>query len=192
MTEPLTDLDRLLLSRWVDTVGIWDAIKELEDRLSDRLEGVVEELRPWLKTLGYDIFDVDRKYAGFYVTKPGWLNKKGDALIFISVGALYPVGFRKVAEEHPYFQVRCDLPRADQDRFLVDLSTRLKKLPGGWINEDCDRRSPAGRSVRSHGDAERLNLAQDDSAMAAFIRSELEPLLALGAEIDGALAAVSK
>lgn len=192
MVEPLTDLDRLLLSRWVDTVGMWDAIKEMEDRLADRLEWVVEQLRPWFEDLGYVLIDVDRKYAGFYIAKSEWLDTKGDALAFVGIGGLYPIGFRKVSEEHPYVVIRCDLAKTDQERFKAELAVRLKDAPGNWINDECSRRTPAIRNVESHGDSERLKLAQDDTALADFIKTELGPLLLLGHEVDAALAVVSK
>ena len=65
MPENLTDVDNLLLERWTDTIGIWDAIKELEDRLADRLEAVAERLRPWLEKLGFGRLPGDFRFRLF-------------------------------------------------------------------------------------------------------------------------------
>ena len=191
MAEKLTDVDVMLLDRWADTVGIWQAISDLEERMAERLEAVAEGLRSWLEARGYLLLDVDRKYAAVNVGKHSWMTKKNEPLIYISLCALYPFDYRKVDEDHPYVWVQTDgLTREAQEAFKVELANRVDGKPGGWINKDCDRYSPVGRYIHSYGDAERAQLAQSLEAMEAFIKAELEPMLALGPDIDAALQAV--
>lgn len=188
MIEPLTDVDRLLLARWADANAMWEAILELEERLGNRLEAIADRLRPWLESRGYMLLDVQRRYANVNVGKRGWMKKREEPLIYISVAALYPFGYCRVDEEHPYVWLLAHgLSDDEQVAFQTYLTDRLKSHSEGWINEHCGQDSPAGRYVTSHGDSERIALAQSDEALEAFIRNELEPMLALGGEIDAAL-----
>src|SRR5688572_7024139 len=190
MTESLTDVDTLLLDRWGDTVGLRDAIKELEDRLADRLEAVAERLRPWLMNQGYVLLDVEKRYATVNVGKASWMKDPEEALIYISIASLFPFGYRRVDEEHPSVWLLSDgLPKPEQEIFQAEVLKRLKNRPEEWINEDCDQDGPAGRYIRSHGDVERACLAQSQEALEKFIKAELEPMLLLGGDFDAALEA---
>lgn len=191
IVEQLTDVDTLLLERWADTVGIRDAIKELEDRLGDRLEAVAERVRPWLESRGYMLLSVDRKSAGLDIGKDAWMKNREESFIWLTVDALFPFGYRKVSEEHPYVWLSSSgLAEDEQTLFLAEVSQRLRDRPGGWLNEDCHLEAPAGRYIESHRDSERARLAQSEDALESFIKTELDPLLALGAEFDSALQAV--
>lgn len=190
MAEPLTNLDLLLLDRWADTTGIRDAIKELEERLGARLKAAGERLRPWLEGQGFTLLDVETKYAGVKIGKSQWMENKEDPLIHIYMGGLLPFGYRRVDDEHPYVWLIADsLSEKEQEVFQADLSARLKDRPGEWLNEHCDLDWPVGRYVESYGDLERARLVQSEDAFESFMKAELEPLLAMGGDIDAALLA---
>lgn len=190
MAEPLTNVDLLLLDRWADTTGIRDAIKELEERLANRLNAVAERLRPWLEAKGFVLLDVETKYAAVNVGKAGWVKNKEEVWVYITIAALFPFGYRRVEEEHPHVWIRSDgLSRSEQEAFQTEVSNRFKNRPGEWLNEECSRDWPAGRYIKTHGDVERSRLAQSEDAMEAFMKAELEPLLALGDDVDAALRA---
>src|SRR5687767_361625 len=105
MAEPLTDLDRFLLQQWPDATALRLALSELETRLSDHLELVAQRLAPWLEPKRFVYLDVERRQATINVGKTSWMKNKEEARIYISVAALFPFGFRKVQEEHPYVWV---------------------------------------------------------------------------------------
>lgn len=185
---PLTELDDLLLERWHDAIGIRDALKELEERLQNRLETVAERLRPWLDEKGYVLFDVGTKNADLDIVKPTWLKSKSEALIWISVFALFPYGYRKVEEEHPFIWIYSKgLPKNEWEPFRAELTHRLKNRPERWINDECDAYCPAGMYITSHGDKERIDLVRSEEALEDFIKTNLSPMLALGEDIDAAL-----
>jgi hypothetical protein len=191
MAETLTELDELLLGRWHDAVGIRDALKELEERLQNRLEAVAERLRPWLDERGYVLFDVGTRNADLEVVKPTWLKTKNEPLIWISVFALFPYGFRKVEEEHPFIWLYSKgLPKNEVEPFRAELAHRLKNRPERWINDECDLYCPAGMYITSHGDKERIDLARSEETLEDFVKTNLLPMLALGDDIDAALEAV--
>src|SRR5262245_13594197 len=95
-----TDVDRLILERWEDTMGLFEAYNELEDRIGETIEEVGHRLQPWLSGRGYDS-DVDVKQPAFNAWKPEWLHRRReDPLIYVGVGGFAPAGYRKVKDEH--------------------------------------------------------------------------------------------
>jgi hypothetical protein len=124
------------------------------------------------------------------VVKPEWLSKKKDAYVSIRIAGVYPFGYRRVAEEHPYvWFLSHGLQKKDAERFRVSLADQLKTSHACWLNEHCDVYSPAGVYVASYGDKERLALARSPDALEEFIKTHLAPALKLGPAVDAALAA---
>ena len=162
---------------------------ELEERLANRLESAAELLRPWLEDQGYTFIEVEPKYARINVARAAWMNKKRQQpWAWFTLDALFPYGYRKVDEDYPYVWVVCsNLEKDDRTVFQGQLTNRLKSKADDWVNEDCSREYPAGRYIRSHGDPERLALAQSPELLAAFAREALTPLLALGDDVEAAL-----
>lgn len=189
MAEPLTELDKFLLNQWTDASALREALTDLEQRLSDRLRGVADRLPPWLESRGFILQDIEAKYACINVGKKAWMSADGEARIYISVAALYPFGFRRNEEDHPYVWVYTyGLSKAEQKAFRDAAVKRIGEKPGYWINDDCSQKAPVGRYIRSHGDAERVQLALSEDALEAFVKEQLEPLLEISADLDAALA----
>jgi len=189
--DTLSHVDTVLLDRWGDAVSFREAMADLEDRLGARLEAAVEALRPWLDEQGYGFLEVEPKYARINVARSGWLNKKRpQPWVWFTLDALLPYGYRKVQEEHPSVWVATqNLEKDDRTAFQQHLADRLKGRDGEWINEDCSREYPVGRYISSHGDSQRVALAQAPEAMASFAREVLTPILALGGDVEAALLA---
>ena len=191
MSEALTELDVLLLDKWQDTLAIWDAINELEGRLSDRFEGSVDRLRPWLAERGYEVVEINPKWSSVYVAKDSWFRKREEELVSIGVGAVLPYGFCRVDDEHPYVWVAIGhMDEDEQEAFNAQLTERLRRRPGGWINDKCYDDYPAGRHITSHGDSERIALAKSEEAMESFMKSALESVMALEGDIEAVLSSV--
>ena len=191
MSEALTELDVLLLDKWQDTLAIWDAINELEDRLSDRFESSVDRLKPWLAERDYEVVEVDRKGASVYVAKRSWFRKREEELVSVGVGAVLPYGFRRVDDEHPYVWVAIGhMDEDEQEAFNAQFTERLRRRPGGWLNDNCYEDYPAGRHITSLGDSERITLAKSEEAMESFMKDALESVMALEGDIEAALSSV--
>lgn len=191
MSDNVAQLDNVLFKRWTDAVALREAMTELEERLADRLEKTVESLQPWLEEQGYSFIEVEAKYARVNVARAGWMNKKTQQpWVWFALDALFPYGFRRVQEEHALVWVTArNLEKDDRKVFQEHLTNRLKGKGGDWINEDCSRDYPAGRYIVSHGDRERLALAQTPDALAAFARESLASILVLGDDVEAALRA---
>ena len=191
MTEQLTELDRLVLARWTDAVGLRTALSELEERLTDRLRIVAERLSPWLESKGFVSRGVEGKYACINVGRQSWIKSDDSDRIYISIAALYPFGFRRNEEEHPYVWVYAyGLSKDEQQSFSDAIRKRLEGKPGGWINDGCDKKAPVGRYIESYGDPERIELALSEEKLEAFVKEQLEPILALAGDLDAALSEV--
>jgi len=189
MTENLAQVDAVLFRRWTDAVALREAMSELEERLSERLEKTAESLRPWLEEQGYSFVEVEAKYARVNVARASWTNKKKQQpWVWFVLDALFPYGFRRVQEEHPLVWVTTyNLEKDDRRVFQEHLTNRLRGKGGDWINEDCGREYPAGHYISTHGDRERLAMAQSPEALTTFARDALASILVLGDDVDAAL-----
>jgi len=189
MTENVDHVDAVLLKRWTEAVALREAMTELEERLSVRLERTAESLQPWLEEQGYTFVELEAKYARVNVARTSWMNKKRQQpWVWFALGALFPYGFRKVQEEHPLVWVMTyNLEKDDRRTFQEHLTNRLKGKGGDWINENCGRDYPAGRYISSHGDRERLALAQTPEALVTFAREALASIFILGDDVESAL-----
>jgi hypothetical protein len=189
--DTLSQVDAVLLGRWADAVSFREAMVELEDRLAAGLESAAESLRPWLDEQGYGFLELEQKYARINVARSGWLNKKSQQpWVWFALDGLLPYGYRRVQDEHPsIWVVTRNLEKDDRSVFQEHLANRLKSRDGEWLNDDCNREYPAGRNISSHGDSQRLALAQAPEAMASFAREVLTSILALGDDVETALRA---
>src|SRR4051812_29076006 len=189
MTDNVGQVDAVLFKRWTDAVALREAMTELEGRMSERLEKAAESLQPWLEGQGYSFVEVEAKYARVNVARASWMNKKRQQpWVWFALDALFPYGFRKVQEEHPLVWVMTyNLEKDDRRVFQEHLTNRLRGKGGDWINEDCGRDYPAGHYISTHGDRERLALAQAPEAIASFAQGALAPILILGDDVEAAL-----
>jgi hypothetical protein len=189
MTDNVSQLDDVLFKRWTDAVALREAMTELEQRLSERLERAAESLQPWLEEEGYSFLEVEAKYARVNVARDSWMNtKKKQPWVWFSLDAVFPYGFRKVQEDHALVWVLTyNLEKDDRRVFQEHLTNRLSRKGGDWINENCGRDYPAGRYISTHGDRERLALAQTPEALATFAREALASILVIGDDVDAAL-----
>jgi hypothetical protein len=183
----LTELDRLLLDRWQDMIGLQDGFEELQDRLARRLDGLVRALEPWAAAQGYSL-DLDKKHAEVLLTKETWRDAVGSPRVSLTVGGLYPYGYRRVVSEHPYLWIYTpSLNDGAVEAFKENLSVLLGPDLLGWTHDECDDDGPFGRYIETHTDVERAALASDDEALRSFVQTQATVLMALGPHIETAL-----
>jgi hypothetical protein len=190
MADTLTELDRLLLERWPDTVGLWQAIKDLEERLGDSLKRVADRLTPWLSDQGFSLLDVSTKDASIEFAQLEWLNKKEEPLITASIAEMFPFGYRRVKDEHPYIWLYAEaLPEDQREVFHADSTQKLKTHTDGWINENCDVDWPVGRYCSQYADKDRIALASSEEALEEFVRGRLQEFMTICPTISESLKA---
>lgn len=188
MTNGETALDAFLLENWSEAAALRDAFSELEDRMTERLTRVVEGLKPWCHSSGLTYVECDAKYAGVNVAKASWMSNDVSPRVYYLIGGMFPSGFRKVVDPHPSIWVwTYGMSGPEQNAFRERLAERLAAKPDAWINEECTKRGPAGIYIRSHGDAERVLLAQSDERLEQFLKAQIEKAMSIAGDIDAAL-----
>jgi hypothetical protein len=180
MSIVLTDLDQLLLDRWNDTVGIWEAIKELEDRLADSLKSAAERVGPWLRERGFEVSDVSTRTATIDFRRPEWMGKRDESYIHAYIAEVFPYGYRKVREDRAHIWIYAgNLSEDQQEVFEAETRQRLGNHPDEWINPDCDAEYPVGRYLQAYDDKGRLQLASSSEALESFLKEQVEQVLGI-------------
>lgn len=184
-------IDDFLFEEWPEATALRDALVGLEERLAGRLKVVAERIAPWCAEHSFSYVECDPKFAAINLAKVGWMSNDVTPRVYCSVAGLFPAGYRRVADPHPSVWVYTyGMPRQEQVTFRDALTARLEGRPGGWINDDCTRRGPAGQYAKSHGDTERIALARSTEALEEFVRSQLAVVLAVSGDVDEALTTI--
>ena len=195
MATEYTDVDRLILSRWTDVMGLFEAHEELQDRIEEVIDHVVERLDPWMEERGYDI-TCDARSASVYFGKPEWHHKrKDDWIVYFEIGAIAPLGFRKVREHHPYAWVITKnlefvrMKEAERIEFAKSLREELGDIATKWTDNAADEaNSPLGRYLKHIADADRVELITETAKLETFLKTTAEELFELSDPLDRTLA----
>src|SRR5688572_29427960 len=94
-------MDRLILERWTDVVGLYDALRETQERIEEMIEVVGERVTRWAQTKGFEV-ETYAKDAEFQAWRYAWADKRKGARVELAIGGFCPTGYRKVEEKHPY------------------------------------------------------------------------------------------
>lgn len=194
MFDNYTEMDRLVLERWPDVLGLIDAHRAVQEHIEVALESVGERIARWAREQGFD-GEMSARQAEFHVWRPGWYDKRKDeAKVLLTLGGFCPVGFRKVNYKHPYLFVhtypldRFKVKPPDRIKFAQALRTALGDQARSWEAEDVDdAEAPLGRYLRQYDNAARARLILDPDMLFAFCQEHLPTLFALSGTIDAEL-----
>jgi hypothetical protein len=186
-----TDMDRLVLERWPDVVGLMEAQKTTQEHVENALESAGERLTRWVREQGFD-GAMSARDAEYHTWRPAWYDKRKDeAKVFLTLGGFCPVGFRKVDAKYPYLWVntytldRFKIKPPDRTKFAQGLRAALGPEATSWDVEDVDDAdAPLGRYLREYDNAARARLLLDSDAFVNFCRTHLPVLFSLADVID--------
>jgi hypothetical protein len=185
-----SDMDRLLIERWTDVVGLIEAHQETQDRIEEMFGVIGERLGRWARPHGYEV-ETEAKYGEFKAAKSSWIDKRRGRRVELVLGGLAPFGYRKVDTEHPYQFVYISglanfrLKEADLKAFSHALRKALGAEARSWEAPDVDDTDqPLGRYLRSVTEADRAGLIANEDALFEFATSHLPALFALSEVID--------
>lgn len=100
-----SDLERLIIQRWQDAAEFRDAVEATEEKLEGNLRRVGDRVAEWLKPGGFELW-VEGDAAEFNAYRSSWVYKEeGGPVVVLSVGSLYPNGYRKVHSDDPYLGI---------------------------------------------------------------------------------------
>lgn len=184
--NPLTELDLLLLERWQDALGLYEGMDELQKRLRRRFKHAGEQLKPWFRDRGLEVFEVEWETASYSGAKKLWIGDKGEPTVWITVGGLFPYGYKDVVDELPYVWLFVPDVSDDSARLVGRVRGVLGARLGAWQNDECDETMPLGQYVEGYGDVERAGFAKDLAALTAFVRAQESLIQELVAAVDTA------
>ncbi len=194
MADSYTDLDRLILERWTDVVGLINAHKEVQDHVEAVVETVAERVARWARDQDFES-DVSARDAQFYVWRPAWYDKrKGESRVTFILGGFCPAGFRKVNDPHPYLWVDTSalehfkVKEPERIRFAQGLRSALGDHARDWEAEGLDDADlPLGRYLREYDNEARAKLLLDPDALFAFCTQHLPTVMGLADVVDAEL-----
>jgi hypothetical protein len=197
MAHAYTDVDKLILERWHDVVGLMEAHDELQGRIELLIDDVGNRLEKWGEERGYAL-ETDAKRAEFYAWKPTWVNRRKDeAEVYYVVGSVAPLGYRRIKATHPCLWVQTEnlefLKMKEAER--VEFARGLRRVLGDgatpWLNADTDdATAPLGKYLTNTDDRLRLRMMSDPDALFEFAARGFEELFTLSDALDQVLAKV--
>ena len=195
MADAYTDVDKLILERWHDVIGLMEAHDELQGRIGDLIDDVGDRLEKWGGERGYEL-ETDAKRAEFYAWKPTWVNRRKDeAEVYYAVGSFAPMGYRSIKDAHPYLWVCTEnlefLKMKDAER--IEFARELRRVLGDrakpWLNADTDDAdAPLGKYLTDTDDQLRVRLISDSDELFEFAAKGFEELFTLSDALDEMLA----
>jgi hypothetical protein len=193
MSIIFNDVERLILERWTEVVGLIEAHETLQDRLEEQIQIVTDRVGRWARPHGFEV-DSSPRFAEINAWRPVWADRRKEPRVFLSVGGFYPIGFRKVDAPHPYLWVYTSDKLKDSLR--TEYAHRLRAALGAQANEweahDVDDWSPLGRYLVEYDNMFRVKLLLDAEALFDFCTKHFPSLFALADAIEAELQRLKK
>ena len=198
MSVVFNDVERLILERWTEVMGLIGAHETLQDRLEELIQVVTERVGRWARPQGFEV-DSSPRNAEINAWRPAWADRRKDPRVFLTVGGLCPIGFRKVDSAHPYLWVYTSnladykLKEPQRIAFAQALRTGLGDRAREWEAHDVDDLgSPLGRYLVEYDNAFRAKLLVDSDALFDFCKKHFPTLFSLADMIDADLQRLGK
>jgi hypothetical protein len=198
MSIIFNDVERLILGRWTEVVGLIEAHDTLQDRLEEQIQIVAERVGRWARPQGFEV-DSSPRVAEINAWRPAWADRRKDPRVFLTVGGFYPIGFRKVEASHPYAWVitsnleQYKLKEPQRTAFAHALRTALGERAKEWEADDVDDlESPLGRYLVEYDNTFRAKLLLDPDALFEFCTRHFPTLFSLADTIDAELQRLGK
>jgi len=194
MAVELSEVDRLILDRWAEVMGLLEAHRTLQDRLDEQIQIVSDRVQRWARPLGFDVACSPRD-SEIYAWRPSWYDKRKDlSRVELTVGGFSPIGFRKVDAPYPYVWVYTgnleEFRVKEPERIALGQHFRAALGDGAreWEAHDVDdSNGPLGRYLMSYDSAHRARLLARPEALFTFCTEQFPVLFALADIIDAEL-----
>ena len=198
MSIMFNDVERLILERWPEVVGLIDAHETLQDRLEEQIQIVADRVGRWARPHGFEV-DSSPRFAEINAWRPAWADRRKEPRVFLTVGGFYPAGFRKVDAAYPYAWVYTmnladyKLKEPQRTAFAHALRTALGDRAIEWDADDVDDlEGPLGRYLVEYDNTFRAKLLLDPDALFAFCTTHFPNLFSVADTIDSELQRLGK
>ena len=188
MSVVFNDVERLILERWTEVMGLIEAEETLQKRLEEQIQTIADRVGRWARPQGYEVDSAPRS-AEINAWRPGWADRRRDVRVYLSVGGFYPTGFGKVETAHPYLWVYTSDKLKDSLR--TELAHRLRQALGAqakdWEAHDVDDWSPLGKYLVEYDNTFRVKLLSDTDAAFDFCAQYFPTLFSIADIIEAEL-----
>jgi hypothetical protein len=198
MAVDFTDVERLMLERWSDVTGLMEAHRALQDRLEEQLQIVADRIGRWARPLGFEV-DCSPREAEINAWRPSWADRRKDPRVYLTLGGICPIGFRKVDVAQPYLWVYTShladyrIKEPERVAFAHSLRAALGASAKEWEAHDVDDLDgPLGRYVTGYDSSQRAKLLLDGDALFTFCTEQFPILFAIGDTIDVELQKIAR
>lgn len=193
MPVSYSDIDRLILERWIDVVGLIEAHRDVQGRIEELVETVGERVARWARPKGFEIRTEARK-SEIYAWRRAWADKRKGERISLALGGFCPIGFRSIDHAYPYLWVYTDplenfrVKEEERIAFSHTLRTALGDRAGDWEAHDVDDAdAPLGRYLTQCDNAARARLVMDPDALFDFCTDHFPTLFELADIVEAEL-----
>ena len=198
MSIVFSDVERLILERWTEVMGLIDAHQALQDRLEEQIKIVADRIGRWAGPQGFQV-DSSPRISEINAWRPGWADRRKDPRVILTVGGFCPVGFRKVDAAHPYIWVytsnleQYKLKEPQRTAFAHALRTALGHGGKEWeANDVDDLEGPLGRYLVEYDNVYRAKLLLEPDALFEFCTKHFPTLFGLADMIDAEIQRLGK
>jgi hypothetical protein len=198
MPHRYTDVDRLLLGRWSEAVGVRDAFDDLLTRMRTVVESAMQRAATAASEKGWrSESNVKRPSIWFWMRE--WENRRGEPGVYIEVFDFVPVKYGKDVEPYPSTWLMLDqlsrlrLRESDEEVGRAIRAEVSPDLLAKWNHPDADLAERVlGRDHVAITAADRLRLVSEPDALTTFITGALAEAGELVPVVDGALRKMTK
>jgi len=198
MPHRYTDVDRMILNRWTEVIGLREAFDELQDRMKGVLEESLVKVAAQAQERGFSTeHSAKDPYICFW--KKEWETKTWKAAgISILIKDFAPRAYGRVRDEHPWtyldIQEAGKLKVKDRSAFANAVRGSLTPaMKAKWEVADVDVEDfPVGIISREVDDAERVRWMSEPDALAQFLLARLDEAQEIVPAVDKALEGVGR
>jgi hypothetical protein len=198
MSVVFNDVERLILERWTEVMGLVNARETLQDRIEEQIQIVAERVGRWAAPQGFEV-DSSPRLAEINAWRSAWADRRKEPRVFLTVGGFCPIGFRKIKWPHPYLWVYTmnlkdyKLKEPQRTEFGRALRNALGSKAKEWEGDDIDDlEAPLGRYLIQYDNTFRAKLLLDPDALFEFCTQHFPTLFSLADTIEAQIQRLEK
>ena len=197
MPHRYTDVDRMILLRWTEVIGLREAFDDLLDRMKSVVGDTLAKVAIQARERGFSC-DFSAKDPSIWFWKKEWETRGKEPGISILIRDFAPRGYGKVRDPHPwsYLDIREAGRLKIRDRIGFSNAIRAgldPALRSKWEVADAGLDDyPVGLISREVEEAERVRWMGEPGELLQFLVARLDEAQEIVGAVDKALETVGR